>query len=119
MVADDREGVIQFALKLLLSPVWVPAYVVVAGVRKLGEALEKRKIAEEEPPKHDLWASLTSEDQRAVVAALIKIGRPAKNVELAQAMGCSPGEATKRRKSLNGALVTERIGRDLWISIQP
>lgn len=30
---------------------------------------------------------------------------------------CSPGEASKRRATLNGALVTERKGRDVWISL--
>lgn len=80
---------------------------------------ERQARKPSEPPKPDLWASLTTEDQRCVIAALIKLGRPAKNVELAQVMGCSPPEATKRRKALNGALKTERIGRDLWISLPP
>ena len=84
----------------------------------LARTLAKRKPEiKVEASKVDLWASLTTEDQRSVIAGLIKLGRPAKNVELARAMGCSAGEASKRRKALNGALKTERIGRDLWISL--
>jgi len=86
--------------------------------RNLGTRAVKRKLEiKVEASRPDLWASLTTEDQRSVIAGLIKLGRPAKNVELARAMGCSAGEASKRRKALNGALKTERIGRDLWISL--
>ena len=84
---------------------------------RLAWAKWRNKRQAPELAKLDVWASLTTEDQRAVIAALIRIGRPAKNMELAREMRCSPGEATKRRKALNGALKTERIGRDLWISI--
>jgi len=84
----------------------------------LGARAFKRRPQVVEAPKPDLWASLTTDDQRAVISALIKLGRPAKNVELAKAMGVSPGEASKRRQSLNGSLKTERIGRDVWISLE-
>lgn len=122
MRADHDIGPLEGALLFVTSPVWLPIYGLVQGSRRLGQALQKRKQARAKPTeaeKPDLWASLTTEDQRAVIAALIKLGRPAKNVELAREMRCSPGESSKRRKALNGALKQERIGRDVWISLPP
>lgn len=63
------------------------------------------------------WDALADDDQRAVFAALVKLGRPAKNIELAQAMGVSAAESSKRVTALNGLLVRERVGREVRVSL--
>jgi hypothetical protein len=43
MIADDREGPIETALKMLTAPVWVPIYLAYVGCCKLAEAWARRK----------------------------------------------------------------------------
>jgi hypothetical protein len=52
-----------------------------------------------------------------VLAALRSLGRPATNVELAVIMGCSEGEASKRAKACVGAILKERYGRTVRLSL--
>jgi len=58
-----------------------------------------------------------SDDLEAVLTALRGLGRPATNVELAVIMGCSEGEASKRAKACGGAIVKERDGRTVRLSL--
>ena len=57
------------------------------------------------------------DDLEAVLAALRSLGRPATNFELAVIMGCSEGEASKRAKAYGGAIVKEREGRTVRLSL--
>ena len=43
MIADDREGPIETALKMITAPVWVPLYFAGAGAVKVWKALQRRK----------------------------------------------------------------------------
>jgi hypothetical protein len=54
-----------------------------------------------------------------VLAALRSLGRPATNLELAAIMGCSEGEASKRAKACGAAIVKEREGRTVRLSLPP
>ena len=58
-----------------------------------------------------------SDDLEAVLAALRDLRRPASNAELAAIMGCSEGEASKRAKACGGAIVKEREGRNVRLSL--
>jgi hypothetical protein len=58
-----------------------------------------------------------SDDLDAVLAALRDLRRPASNAELAAIMGCSEGEASKRAKACGGAIVKERDGRTVRLSL--
>lgn len=59
----------------------------------------------------------TSAPAHPVIAALLTARRPLSNRELAAALGCSEGEATKRRAEVAPRLVTHREGRELRISV--
>ena len=114
MRADDGMGIGETILVVITAPVWIPVW----ACAKLAKALFKSKpSAAALVARPDLWSSLTNDDQRAVVAALIRIGRPAKNIELAELMQCSAGEASKRVTAMNGKLERKRIGREVRISI--
>jgi hypothetical protein len=56
-------------------------------------------------------------DVEAVLAALRRLGRSASNAELAALMAVSEGEASKRVKACGGAIVKEREGRTVAISL--
>lgn len=57
-------------------------------------------------------------DEQLVLDALSRAGRPLSNEELADELGCSTGEATKRRQvcEASGVIKTERAGKYLMIS---
>lgn len=57
--------------------------------------------------------------QRAVFEALARIGRPARNGELAQVMGVSQTESTRRVNSLSAYLEKRQNGRCVEISLKP
>jgi len=112
MIANDKEGPRETAVKMIAAPVWVPVYCAYVGFQKLREALVKPKVAQDEGPS---WMPAT-EVERAVYAALIIAGEPINNGRLAE-MGCSPGEASKRVTRLEGAIRKTRIGREVLISL--
>jgi len=49
MIADDREGPIETALKMITAPAWVPLYFAWVGCRKAAEAWSRRKPKPVEP----------------------------------------------------------------------
>src|SRR5690606_17597275 len=53
-----------------------------------------------------------------VIKALLTAGRPLTQRELAAAIGCSPGHATRLRKQVEHALYLDRIGRCLYCEIR-
>ena len=69
MIADEREGPIETAFKMLTAPVWVPIYFAYVGCRKLAEAWSRRKPKPVEPeiltPVQSAWMP-TREFERAV-----------------------------------------------------
>lgn len=52
-----------------------------------------------------------------VVAALTKAGRPLCNKELAKAMGCSEGQASKLRRQAGAQITTFRRGRRVYAAL--
>ena len=117
MIADDRDHPIEWMVKLITAPVWVPIYFAGVGIMKLGTALPRRK------PKpgplqveilQPVWTPV-SDLERTVYAAMILAGRPVTNAELARFMNVSAGEASRR--ALEGVLRKERIGREVRISL--
>ncbi len=119
MIADDREGPIETALKLITAPVWVPLYFAGVGAVKVWKALPRRKPKQREPEvlaPVPMWTPAT-DLERAVAAAMILAGRPISNAELARLMNVSPGEASRRVKALDGVLRKERVGREVRISL--
>jgi hypothetical protein len=63
------------------------------------------------------WLPATNEE-RAVAAAFILAGGPVTNGQLAELMGCSPGEASKRVKALGDVIRKDRLdGRTVQLSI--
>jgi hypothetical protein len=104
MIADDREGPIETALKVVTAPVWVPIYLAYVGCRKLAEARASRKPKPVEPEilsPVQPWQP-SREFERAVYAALILAGEPVNNRRLAELMACSPGEASRRGRATRG-----------------
>ncbi len=119
MIADDREGPIETALKLITAPVWVPLYFAGVGAVKVWKALQRRKPEQQVPEvltPVPMWQPVT-ELERAVAAAMILAGRPISNAELARLMNVSPGEASRRVKALDGVLRKARVGREVRISL--
>ena len=119
MIADDREGPIETALKLITAPVWVPLYIAGVGAVKVWKVLQRRKPEQQVPEvlaPVPMWTPVT-ELERAVAAAMILAGRPISNAELARLMNVSPGEASRRVKALDGVLRKERVGREVRISL--
>jgi len=49
--------------------------------------------------------------------ALVLAGEPVNNRRLAELMGCSPGEASRRVAQLEGAISKARKGREVLISL--
>jgi hypothetical protein len=114
MIADNREGPIETLLKLITAPVWAPIYFGYLSCRRVAEGWSKGK-----PNRADLrpnWTPAT-EIERAVYAALIVAGEPVNNRRLAELMGCSPGEASKRVAQLEGVIRKARKGREVLISL--
>jgi len=120
MIADEREGPIETAFKMITAPVWVPIYFAYVGCRKLAEAWSRRKPKPVEPeilaPVQPTWQP-TREIERAVYAALILAGEPVNNRRLAELMDCSPGEASRRVAQLEGVIRKVRKGREVLISL--
>ncbi len=116
MIADDREGLIEMAVKLLTAPVWWPIYVAYLGFCKLRETRKRDPNVKVEDLGLRVWTPVT-DLERTVYAAMILAGRPVTNAELARLMDCSPGEASKRVKALEGVLRKDRIGREVRISL--
>ena len=119
MIADDREGPIETALKLVTAPVWVPVYFAGVGAVKVWKALQRRKPQQQVPEvlaPVPMWTPV-SDLERAVYAAMVLAGRPVSNAELARFMNVSPGEASRRVKALEGVLRKERVGREVRISL--
>jgi hypothetical protein len=52
-----------------------------------------------------------------VIVALEKAGRPVNNAELARLMGCTGGEATKRRREVSGRIREYRDGRNIMVAL--
>jgi hypothetical protein len=120
MIADSREGPIETFLKLITAPVWATIYFGYLSCRRLAEGWSKGKTKPKTKPKRaDLnpaWMPAT-EIERAVYAALILAGEPINNRRLAELMGCSPGEASKRVAQLEDAIRKARKGREVFISL--
>jgi hypothetical protein len=58
-----------------------------------------------------------NDDLEAVLVALGALGHPATNAELAVLMRVSKGEASKRAKACGSAIVKEREGRTVRLSL--
>ena len=70
------------------------------------------------PAKPETLANVTANAApHPVIDALIRAGRPLTNGELAKAMGCCDGEATKRRREVANFVNTRRAGRHVMISL--
>jgi chromosome segregation and condensation protein ScpB len=65
------------------------------------------------------WLALRnpSLDQRRIFAALVLAWGPVTNRELAELMGVSPAEASKRVKACGSLLKVERHGREVLIAL--
>ncbi len=119
MIADDTDSPFVTAVKVLTAPVWIPLYLAGVGAVKVWKALPRRKPKQQVPEvlaPAPMWTPVT-ELERAVAAAMILAGRPVSNAELARFMNVSPGEASRRVKTLEGVLRKERIGREVRISL--
>ena len=120
MIADDREGPIETALKMITAPVWVPLYFAGVGAVKVWKALQRRKPKPVEQVEvlqpAPTWQP-SREFERAVYAALILAGEPVNNRRLAELMDCSPGEASRRVAQLEGVIRKARKGREVLISL--
>jgi hypothetical protein len=120
MIADESEGPIEIAFKMLTAPAWVPVYFAWVGCRKVAKAWSRRKPKPEEPevltPVQPTWKP-TREFERAVFAALILAGEPVNNRQLAELMDCSAGEASRRVAQLEGVIRKARKGREVLISL--
>jgi hypothetical protein len=64
-----------------------------------------------------VWTTPTTEIERAVYAALILAGEPVNNRRLAELMGVSAPEASKRVAQLEGVIRKARKGRQVLISL--
>ena len=98
MIADDREGPIETALKMITAPVWVPIYLAYVGCRKLAEARADRKAKPETAELKPVWVPKT-DLERAVYAALLVAGKPVTNDELARLLRLSKGETSSGSRS--------------------
>ena len=116
MIADNTEGPIETFLKLITAPVWVPIYFGYLGCLKLAEGWSKGKTRLERADLNPAWMPAT-EVERAVYAALVLAGEPVNNRRLAELMGCSPGEASKRVARLEGVVRKVREGRQVMIGL--
>ncbi len=90
-------------------------------LRDLWQAVFKRR----EPPEPEqqvevlqpVWATPTTEIERAVVAALILAGEPVNNRRLAELMRCSPAHASRCVAQLEGVIRKQRQGREVLLSL--
>jgi hypothetical protein len=64
----------------------------------------------------EMWEPAT-DVERAVIAALILAGKPVNNRTLADLMGVSPGEASRRVSQLEGPVKRTRNGRQVIIEL--
>ena len=120
MIADDREGPIETALKMITAPSVGAAVLRGRGCSEVWKALQRRKPKPVEPevlaPVQPTWQP-SREFERAVYAALILAGEPVNNRRLAELMDCSPGEASRRVAQLEGVIRKARKGREVLISL--
>ena len=93
MIADEREGPIETAFKMLTAPVWVPIYFAYVGCRKLAEAWSRRKPKPVEPE----------------ILSPVQPWQPSREFE--------PGEASRRVAQLEGVIRKARKGREVLISL--
>jgi hypothetical protein len=106
------------AVAMITAPVWVPVYFVWVGCRKAVEAWRRRKPKLVEPEiLQPAWTMPTTEIERAVYAALILAGEPVNNRRLAELMGVSAPEVSKRVAQLEGVIRKARKGREVLISL--
>ena len=63
-----------------------------------------------------MWMPRT-EVERTVYAALILAGEPVNNLKLAELMGVSPSEASRRVSQLEGLVSKTRVGRQVLIEL--
>ncbi len=112
MIANTKEGPMEVFFKVITSPLWGPIFLTYLGWRKAAGVFVKLKRAEHTPS----WMP-ANEIERSVYAALIIAGEPVNNSRLAELMGCSPGEASKRVARLEGAIRKTRKGREVLISL--
>ena len=80
-------------------------------LRRKPDAIEPERLTPVQP-----WVP-SREFERAVYAALILAGEPVNNRRLAELMGCSPGESSRRVAQLEGVLRKERMGRQVLLSL--
>ena len=116
MIADNREGPIETFLKLITAPVWEPIYLGYLSCRRVAEGWSKGKTKPKRADLSQAWMPAT-EVERAVFAALVLAGEPINNRRLAELMGCSPGEASKRVARLEGVVRKVREGRQVMIGL--
>ena len=116
MIADNREGPIETFLKLITAPVWAPIYLGYLSCRRVAEGWSKGKTKPKRADLSQAWMPAT-EVERAVFAALVLAGEPINNRRLAELMGCSPGEASKRVARLEGVVRKVREGRQVMIGL--
>ncbi len=60
---------------------------------------------------------ILTDDERAVIGAIIVAGKPVTNDVLAEIMCVSKAEASKRATKCNGSLKRERVGREVRLSL--
>lgn len=85
-----------------------------SGARK---AFRKAATMPERVPESLPEAVERVPEATAVIAALERVARPVTNSELAQLLGCSEGESSKRVASMNGKISKVKIGRCVAISL--
>lgn len=119
MIADDRCGPLETAIKMITAPAWVPIYFGVLGCRWLYQARKRKAEPVVEvlvPRSPSPWMPQT-ELERTVYAALVLAGEPVNNLKLAALMGVSPGECSRRVAQLEGVIRKSRRGREVLISL--
>jgi hypothetical protein len=103
MVAADGHPLTELIADVLLWPFRLAHWV--------GKALQARTTA-----NAPMWVP-TTDVERAVIAALILAGKPVNNRTLADIMGVSPGEASRRVSQLEGLVSRTRKGRQVIIEL--
>ena len=120
MIADERETPFETAVKMITAPAWVPLYFAWVGCRKAAEVWSRRKAkpVEQVEVLQPVPTWQPSRDfERAVFAALILAGEPVNNRRLAELMGVSPPECSRRVAQLEGVIRKARKGREVLISL--
>ena len=115
MIAE-KETAVEVAVKMITAPVWVPIYFALSRLPQGGRRVAKEKAKPKRAELSPAWMPAT-EIERAVFAALILAGEPINNRRLAELMGCSPGEASKRVARLEGVVRKVREGREVRIGL--